>query len=306
MGKRWTRECIIRQLLERQAQGLLPTTGWRGGDHAIRSAAQRIFGSWRNALLAAGIAPRETASSERWSPTKILVVIRQLARRKRPLTCKQMERRYRNIVTAARRHFGSWNKAVLSAGVDPSKLQRVPPWKPERILEAILTRALRNESLAAQQVEPRSLIAAGKRFFGNWPAAVAAAGLDPALTARKPILHAHLKTGEVHARRRPTSGTGSRQRRWNKDCIIAELHQRLRDHKPVNSTALAREYPRLYDAMRRHCGSWLEAMHAAGLDPDSYIVTPAARGAARAAARSHQQVAVMSRAQASLRPETPH
>ena len=305
MGKRWTRECIIRQLLDRQAQGLLLTTGWRGGDHAIRSAAQRIFGSWRNAILAAGIRPREMDTAKKWSPTKILGTIRQLARRKRPLTSEQMERRYPNIVANARRHFGSWNNAVLSAGVDPSKLQRVPPWKPERIIEAILTRALRNESLSAQRVEPRSLIAAGKRFFGSWPAAVAAAGLDPALTARKPILYAHLQTGEVRSRRRTKLDAGSQQRRWTNDRIIGELHKRLQEHKPVNSTALAREYPRLYDAMRRHFGSWLEAMRAAGLDPEAYILTPAARRARRAATRSHQQVVPMSRAQPPLRPETP-
>lgn len=37
-----------------------------------------------------------------------------------------------------------------------------------RLIEAILTRALRSETLVARLVEPRSLVGAGQRFFGGW------------------------------------------------------------------------------------------------------------------------------------------
>jgi hypothetical protein len=57
MRKHWTRECIIRQLLDRESKGLPLTVGRRGIDNALHSAAQRIFGSWQNAIQAAGIAP---------------------------------------------------------------------------------------------------------------------------------------------------------------------------------------------------------------------------------------------------------
>jgi DNA-binding protein H-NS len=299
MRKHWTRECIIRQLLDRESKGLPLNVGRQGIDSALHSAAQRIFGSWQNAIQAAGIAPRQMPSGKRWSPAKILVAIRHLARRQRPLTALQMERHHHNIVTAARRHFGSWNKAVLAAGVDPSKLRRVLPWKPERIIEAILTRALRNDSLSARQVEPRSLTAAAKRFFGSWPAAVAAAGLDPAMTARQSKRQSPPMV-EVRSRGKTKSSGGDRKQRWNKDRVIASLQLRLAACKRMNGTALAREDASLYDAMRRYFGNWREAMRAAELDPDAYRVTHAAT----AAARLRQAVAPPAPAPESLRPDT--
>ncbi len=294
MRKQWTRECIIRQLLERESNGLSLTVGRKGIESALHSAAQRIFGSWQNAIQAAGIAPREMPGGKRWSPAKILVAIRHMARRQRPLTTLQIERRHHNIVSAARRHFGSWNKAVVAAGVDPSKLRRVVPWKPGLVIEAILTRALRNDSLSARQVEPRSLTAAGERFFGSWPAAVLAAGLDPAVTARQSKRQSVARV-EVRSRSEIKSNRGHRKQRWNKDRVIALLHLRLQASKRMNGTALAREDPSLYDAMRRYFGSWREAIRAAGLDPEAYRVT--------AAARSRQAVAPPSPGHQSLRPD---
>src|SRR5687767_8013571 len=76
-----------------------------------------------------------------------LAVIRSLARRPRPLSAAEVRRRHGNLVAAARRRFGSWSKAVVAAGVDPVKLRRAPPWTPERIVEAILKRALCGQPL---------------------------------------------------------------------------------------------------------------------------------------------------------------
>lgn len=268
MRNHWTRETIIRHLLERQANKLPLTVGGQGVGTSLYGAARRIFGSWRNALQAAGIAPQQVLTWERWSPAQILVMIRHLARRGCPLTTYQIERRYHNLVSAARRHFGSWTKAVLAAGVEPTKLQRVVPWNPDRVIEAILTRALRNESLAARGVEPRSLLEAGQRFFGDWPAAVSAAGLDAALTVLPPRRSKPGRPPKVRDKRTKDARTASRV--WNKESVIAALQARVRAQRPMHLAAIARDDPRLYAALRRHLGNWTEAMRAAGLDPDEY------------------------------------
>ena len=268
MRNSWTRENIIRQLLEREAKGLPLTVGGPGIDKAMYSAARRIFGSWRNAIQAAGIAPQEVLTWERWSPAKILVMIRHLARRDRPLTTQQMEKRHHNVVTAARRHFGSWSKAVLAAGVDPSKLQRVVPWTPERVIEAILTRALRNESLAARLVEPRSLMEAGHRFFSSWHGAIQAAGLDPAAIKSEAGRKRRGDSGGVRVSNKKISGAP--KLRWDKDRVIAAMRLRLAERRPMHCTALAREDQRLYNAIRRYFGSWKDAMRAVGWDPAAH------------------------------------
>ena len=272
MRNHWTRETIIRQLLERQSNKLPLTVGGQGVDISLYGAARRIFGSWRNAIQAAGIAPQQVLTWERWSPAQILVMIRHLARRDRPLTTYQIERRYHNLVSAARRHFGSWAKAVLAAGVEPTRLQRVVPWNPDRVIEAILTRALRNESLAARVVEPRSLLEAGQRFFGDWPAAVSTAGLDVALTVLPPSHNKSPCPPKVHGKRGKFARTT--RRFWNKERVIVALQKRLHEQKPMNAAAIVRDNQSLAHAMRRYLGSWAEAMRAAGLDPDAYRCGP--------------------------------
>jgi hypothetical protein len=271
----WTRENIIRHIVEHESQGLPLTVGGKGVGLSMYAAARRTFGSWRNALQAAGIAPKQAPTTyERWSPKRILVIIRRLAQRKTPLTIQQLEYRYHRLVSAARRHFGSWAKAALAAGVEPSRLQRVVAWNPERVIEAILTRSLRNESLVARQVKPYSLAVAGRRFFGDWPAAVSAAGLDPALTVPPPPRR-NKPSDVTRTRVRPTQATSTHRKPWNKERVIAAILVRLREQKPMHSTALSREDHALYHAMRRHLKSWNEAMRAAGLDPDVYRRSPA-------------------------------
>jgi hypothetical protein len=300
MQNNWTRENIIRYLLEREAQGLPLTVGGKGVGMSMYEAARRAFGSWRNAIQAAGIAPQQVLTWERWSPARILVMIRNLSRRNRPLTTQQVERRYHNLVTAARRHFGTWTKAVLAAGVEPTRLQRVVRWTPERVIEVILTRALRNETLVARLVEPRSLVEAGQRFFGGWPAAVTAAGLDPASTVLPP--RPNKKPGARKAPTRRLKPVHMHRKPWTKERVVAGILARLQEQKPINATALAREDYSLYRAMRRYLKNWHEAMHAAGLDPAVYRRGPSGTSSSTEA-ESSDSVARQSQADKTLRPD---
>lgn len=268
MRTQWTRELIIRHILDREAQGLPLTIGGEGIDRLLYSASRRIFGSWRNAILAAGIPPERILTWERWSPARILAQIRVLSRRRRPLTTLQMEDRYQNLVSAARRHFGSWSKAILAAGVDPITLQRVVPWNQERVIEAILLRALRGESLVARLIEPRSLPQAGYRFFGSWRAAVAAAGIDPKLTEMPPRRRKDIMPSTTPARSVVRNGPSHRV--WNKARVVECIQTRVQENKPINAYAVVRECPCLYAAAIRHLLSWDEAMRSAGFEPEVY------------------------------------
>lgn len=265
MRTSWTREMILRHILEREAEGQPLTTGGEGVDHNLYCASRRIFGSWRNAIIAAGIPPERVLTWERWSPAKILSKIRLISRRRRPLTSDEIERRYHNLVSAARRHFGSWSKAVMAAGVDPTKLQRVVPWSRERVIEAILTRTLRSEPLVARLIEPRSLVDAGQRFFGSWKAAVAAAGVDPRVTELPPrrVKKAARVTVRVATPKRPRRPPPV----WTDERILQAIVDRVREGKRINSWAVSRDHASLYRTARRHFGTWDAAISAAGFDP---------------------------------------
>lgn len=268
---KWTREEIIRRILDLDAEGCPLTVGKPGVSPALYQAGSRIFGSWRNALQSAGLSPDRVCRTERWSPAKILTVIRHLSQRRRPLRKKELQERFGGVVSAARRVFGSWSRAILASGVDPAKLRRVVPWTRESVLETLLTRALRNQPVSARLMEPRSVVEAGRRFFGSWSATLEAAGLDPAVAGRRPSYSNERGTAA------PASGVGrepSPRLSWNSEKVVAAIRTRLLQEKPLHAVAVHREDTPLYCAARRHFKNWRSALLAAGLCPDKHRIIP--------------------------------
>src|SRR6185437_9884302 len=178
---KWTRQRIIRDIIQREAENVALNCGrrHRGVEPSLYQAASRMFGSWQNAVVAAGFPASRARVKHEWTAARILTVIRSLARRRTPLRAEDVRKRYGQLVPAARRCFGSWAKAVYAAGVDPRKLRYRKTWTKEQVLESILLRAIRNEPLRRRSVEPKALADAGTKLFGSWNAALAAAGIDP-------------------------------------------------------------------------------------------------------------------------------
>lgn len=276
---KWTRELIISEILKREAAGLAVTAGGKNGvGCGLYQAARRIFGSWQNAIAATGISRRRAASPNRWTPGKILLTIRSLGRRHRPLSSNEIRDRHTSLVAAARRVFGSWSKAVVAAGVDPAKLRRVNPWTRDRIIEEILTRAINNKALGASTVTPRSISEAGRRIFGSWKAALAAAGIDPARHAFKPTvpgdMPAFIASGATSTQPSDLNDINIIPRferppgqSWTAEGVIAGIHLRLRNGRPINAKSVYRDDRPLYRAATRRHGNWRNAMIAAGLNP---------------------------------------
>ncbi len=293
---KWSRERIIREILRRENSGRPLDLG--GADRvqsSLYQAASRVFGSWRNAVVAAGISPEKARVHDPWPPSRVLAGIRSLARRKRPLRPTELKRRYHLLLAAARRHFGSWPKAVVAAGVDPEKLRRVAPWTKERIIEAILTRALRGNPLKSHAVRPKSLVEAGARVFGSWASALAAAGIDPGQTSgpqrgvgsdREDAATTHhdqtaararaeyLVEGETGVFDTTRSVQAHRHRnpraRWSEEEILQAIRARFREDKRMNAAAVDEDDCPLYRVAKRRYGSWRSALLAAGLNPDEF------------------------------------
>ena len=96
---KWTREHIIREILRREAAGLpLNLGGEQPVGQALYQAGSRVFGSWRNAVMAAGIPPERARAKDDWRPCRILATIRSLSRRRRALRPAELDRRYAHLV----------------------------------------------------------------------------------------------------------------------------------------------------------------------------------------------------------------
>jgi hypothetical protein len=280
----WTREQIIRELIRREAAAL-PLYAGRKSDvePALHESAIRVFGSWRNAVTAAGIPVELAVSHDRWPPAKVLAAIQTIARRKTPLRPNELRERYGKLSSAARRIFGSWSRAVIAAGVDPAKLRTNPAWTQDRVVEEILIRALKREPLRARSVEPKSLNYAGVRLFGNWSAALDAAGVDlnnydvlPA-AARSPtqiVTDDPMECVDTTAfPLNPTPLNSVPRRRghpWTNELITQSILARLRKGSRINAKAVYREDRALLRAATRRHGNWRNALIACGLNPSEH------------------------------------
>ena len=76
------------------------------------------------------------------------------------------------LYLAAAKRFGTWHKALIAAGITPTRQS----WPRERVIAEIIDRHRRGLPLTCARKES-SLRGAAVRHFGSWHAAVLAAGL---------------------------------------------------------------------------------------------------------------------------------
>jgi hypothetical protein len=144
------------------------------------------FGSWKDALTAAGLAPEEIYRYRSWDNQSIIAEIRRLKNEGADLSSKKMDETANPLIATARRRFGNWGAAIERAGIDYSAVRRRRRWTSELVLQEIreLRKAgadLRSGEIRHQQ--PALFAAACKaRFFGGWTKALQAAE-EPVATA---------------------------------------------------------------------------------------------------------------------------
>jgi hypothetical protein len=118
----WTRECIVERIRDLQARGV--DLSWRHVssvvDPRLAAAAtkRKHFGSWRKALEAAGISYKEVRRYRQWTDEAIIEGIRARYTAGLELNAKSVEDSDIALITAARRRFETWHKALEAAGLD--------------------------------------------------------------------------------------------------------------------------------------------------------------------------------------------
>jgi hypothetical protein len=89
----------------------------------LAMAAQKTFGTWRRALIMAGITDNMPPSSRRkckWSRERIIEQIRCRHQEGKPMNFIAVQKTQGPLLWAGLRLFGSWNNALAAAGVAPT------------------------------------------------------------------------------------------------------------------------------------------------------------------------------------------
>lgn len=128
---------------------------------------------------------------QNWSRYKVIAEICRLSQEGQDLRHGEIAKKYKTLVSASVRYFGSWGKAVMASGIDYDEIRRksksirsakVTKWSCERIKGEIKMLAEKGESLAAAKTRSKHpalfSAAVSSRYFGSWRKALTSLGLD--------------------------------------------------------------------------------------------------------------------------------
>ncbi len=266
-----TAASVIREIKDRHKNGLpLSATdvGRNPGPHrniALYKAALKHFDEWKSAIEVAGldyssIQPRR----KRKYPDTDSVVGEIQCRHKagiplNGLAVVEGEHRDYMLHKYAQDYFGTWSAALLAAGLDPKKIRtrkytrRYPD--AASVVAEIHRRAnsdlpLNSMAVARGGQSDPKLYISGRDYFGTWPAALEAAGLDA----------------------RTVQEAGFRKYQ-DAPSIVAEIRRRHEADLPLNVNSIVKppapyRETALYNTARKQFGNWKAAIEAAGLDYD--------------------------------------
>lgn len=177
-GRHWTRKKVIDTIQLRYVRGE-PVRLIGLGDIRLYYVAKRKFGTWKNALEAAGLSNRysERENLRSWGPKQVILAIRQWNDQHGNL--KKVYQQDPGFYSVAKKHFGSWTKAVEAAGFSVSRRSAKRTWSREMIISDLrrLHAECRSVSSTIFVKLDAPLVSAAQRYFGSWRAALDAAGL---------------------------------------------------------------------------------------------------------------------------------
>jgi len=116
----WSRGKIVGQIRELRAEGEPLNVSAAEVKHGgLVGAAAVYYGSWRQAIEAAGLNYLRIKRQKEWSKKEIVSEIKRMRREGVELrTTIPVRKKYRNLHAAAIRYFGSWAAAMKAAKLE--------------------------------------------------------------------------------------------------------------------------------------------------------------------------------------------
>lgn len=185
--RKWTEESVMRAIKARLLSSQhLNAYAVEVDDSPLIAAARRIYGSWNNALIAAGVDPSSVRAPAKrrprgsWSREAVIQEIRRYASNATPLNAHHMQRVDNPLVAAATHYFGTWSLALEAAGKDPLSIRQNIIRDQDQIIDAIRELAKTETNLRDFSVRDhdRALYGAAQKYFGSWRKALQASGLE--------------------------------------------------------------------------------------------------------------------------------
>lgn len=183
----------------------------------------------------------------RWTSDQVLTEVRAWRDRGEALYANHVRLNYQELLAAAIRYYGSWQKAVETAGIPYDQVRKYRKWSNETIIQEIRDLHARGvdlsfRAMALSQYNAMVYAAIRPKYFGSWKAALEAAGLE---------------SEEIY-----------RYRSWEESDILEEIRRLKTEGADLSSKAMDENSNRLIATARRRFGNWGRALERAGINYD--------------------------------------
>jgi len=182
--RRRNEEAIIQEIRQLYEAGEDLSYGHMEKNHvALFRAAVRRFGSWKEAVAAAGLDYEMIRKYKVWTEERIIERIKELYEQGEDLSWYNVSESLDPQLAAAairKCRFGSWKKAVEAAGLSYDDIRKYQSWSEDRILERIRELYNQGVELNSKKIQQTdiTLFTAARRRFDSWDNALDHAGLD--------------------------------------------------------------------------------------------------------------------------------
>lgn len=120
----WTDEKIFSYIKARidKKMPINPRAVFDDNGYVYKKAKDK-FGSWNNAVIAAGFEPQKGQRKKKWTEEKIIKLIQAYYKSGSPINASFMIKKDSNLYAAAIKQYKRWNQALIAAGISLDDLK---------------------------------------------------------------------------------------------------------------------------------------------------------------------------------------
>jgi len=228
--------------LYRLGKDISYTGVWEEYPHLL-FAAQHYFPNWGYVVTSCGIDYHKVRRHQAWSRKRVKKHLMTLKEKGEDLSYNQFEKNHLTLLHAAQYHFGSWETALSSIGIDYSKVRKLKNWSKEKIKSRIKNLKNKGIDLSFRAMFKQGygvVVSMGCFYYGSWRRAIEKAGFD------------YTKIRKRQA--------------WSKERVVTTIKQLYRQGVDLSYTRLREQgYGRLTSMGCYYFPNWGKAIEQSGL-----------------------------------------
>lgn len=238
-GEPWDEDSVVEAIRSLHRAGA--SVAMSKVDQRLYNAGRKHFGSWRDAIEAAGLDyDKVRLVREAYTRKEVIALLRRLAKRHPKMALSEVNRHPHG--RAARKVFGTTARGIVAAGLKDWPVRRShAAMTKKQVCERLRARKRAGKRVymtAVLRDDPR-LWRSGLAHWGRWPLVLAAARV---------------------------ADDAPRRRTWSKKIILDQLRERRRRGLSLRTGDVTADDPGLAQAAYNYFGSYREAAKRVGFD----------------------------------------